>query len=113
MAVFVGEVEFGKVAGAGTDAPYPERREEIEVGSGAVQVVGVKRGVSDVFLPVAKGGYHGLYIEMKAKDGKPEKEQKAWIAAVQEQGYYAAVCYGGYEASALVEAYMKGEVEKA
>lgn len=76
------------------------------------KAMGVKCGVSDVFLPVAKGGYHGLYIELKAKDGRPEKEQKEWIAAVREQGYYAAVCYGGYEASALVEAYMKGEVAK-
>lgn len=33
---FVGEVEIGKVAGTGTDAPYSERREEIEVRSGTV-----------------------------------------------------------------------------
>lgn len=76
------------------------------------KAMGVKRGVSDVFLPVSKGGYHGLYIELKAKDGRPEKEQKEWIAAVREQGYYAAVCYGGFEAANLVEAYMKGEVAK-
>lgn len=77
-----------------------------------LKAMGVKRGVSDVFLPVAKGGYHGLYIELKAKDGRPEKEQKEWIVAVREQGYYAAVCYGGIEAANLVEAYMKGEVAK-
>lgn len=76
------------------------------------KAMGVKRGVSDVFLPVSKGGYHGLYIELKAKDGRPEKEQKDWIAAVREQGYYADVCYGGFEAANLVEAYMKGEVAK-
>lgn len=76
------------------------------------KAMGVKRGVSDVFLPVAKGGYHGLYIELKAKDGRPEKEQKEWIAAVREQGYYAAVCYGGIEAANLVEAYMKRGVAK-
>lgn len=76
------------------------------------KAMGVKRGVADVFLPVARGGYYGLYIEMKAKDGRPEKEQKEWIAAVQEQGYYAAVCYGGMEAANLVEAYLKGEVAK-
>lgn len=76
------------------------------------KAMGVKRGVSDVFLPVSKGGYHGLYIELKAKDGRPEKAQKEWIAAVREQGYYAAVCYGGIEAANLVEAYMKGEVAK-
>lgn len=76
------------------------------------KAMGVKRGVSDIFLPVARGGYYGLYIELKAKDGRPEKEQKEWIAAVQEQGYYGDVCYGGMEAANLVEAYLKGEVAK-
>lgn len=76
------------------------------------KAMGVKRGVSDVFLPVSRGGYHGLYIELKAKDGRLEKEQKDWIDAVREQGYYAAVCYSGFEAANLVEAYMKGEVAK-
>lgn len=76
------------------------------------KAMGVKRGVSDIFLPVARGGYHGLYIELKAEHGRPEKEQEEWIAAVQEQGYYGAVCYGGMEAANLVEAYMKGEVAK-
>lgn len=76
------------------------------------KAMGVKRGVSDIFLPVARGGYHGLYIELKAKDGKVEKEQKEWIDAVRKQGYCGAVCYGGFEAANLVEAYMKGEVAK-
>ena len=31
---------------------------------------GVKAGVPDLCIPVAKGGYHGLYIEMKTKKGK-------------------------------------------
>lgn len=76
------------------------------------KAMGVKRGVSDIFLPVARGGYHGLYIELKAKDGKAEKEQKEWIAAVREQGYCAAVCFGGEIAANLVEAYLNGEVAK-
>lgn len=28
---------------------------------------GVKAGVPDLHLPVARGGYHGLYIELKVK----------------------------------------------
>lgn len=76
------------------------------------KAMGVKRGVSDIFLPVARGGYHGLYIELKAKDGKVEKEQKEWIDAVQEQGYYGIVCFGGFSAANLLETYLKGEVPK-
>ena len=40
---------------------------------------GVKRGVPDICLPVSRGKYHGLYIEMKAGKNKPSKEQKEWI----------------------------------
>jgi len=76
------------------------------------KAMGVKRGVSDIFLPVARGGYHGLYIELKAKDGKVEKEQKEWIDAVRKQGYCGAVCFGGELAANLLETYLKGEVAK-
>ena len=32
----------------------------------ALKRQGVKAGVPDIHLPVAKGSYHGLYIELKA-----------------------------------------------
>lgn len=54
---------------------------------------GAKAGVSDTFLPVARRGYHGFYLEMKAP-GKlkgESKEQKEWGAAVTAQGYLYAV----------------------
>ena len=74
------------------------------------KAMGVKRGVSDIFLPVARGGFHGLYIELKAKDGKVESAQKDWIESVRKQGYYGAVCYGGDVAAELIQKYMKGEI---
>ncbi len=71
------------------------------------RAMGVKAGVSDIFLPVSRGGYHGLYIELKAKDGRPTKEQKDFIAAVEQEGYLAVVAYGGEEAAKIIEGYMK------
>lgn len=70
------------------------------------KAMGVKAGVSDIFLPVSRGGYHGLYIELKAKDGRPTKEQKDFIAAVEQEGYLAVVAYGGEEASKTIERYL-------
>ena len=70
------------------------------------KAMGVKAGVSDIFLPVSRGGYHGLYIELKAKDGRPTKEQKDFIAAVEQEGYFAVVAYGGEEASKIIERYL-------
>ena len=37
---------------------------------------GVKAGVPDLHLPVARGGYHGLYIELKVGSNKPTQLQK-------------------------------------
>lgn len=54
---------------------------------------GVKKGVADCLLPVARQGYHGFFIEMKrpgAMDGqsKEQKEFEQWCAG---QGYLYAV----------------------
>lgn len=68
---------------------------------------GVKAGVPDLFLPVARGPYHGLFIEMKRqKGGRVSEAQKAWIAALIAQGYRAEVCHGWREAAALIEYYL-------
>ncbi len=75
------------------------------------KAMGVKRGVSDIFLPVARGGFHGLYIELKAKDGKVDAAQKEWIEAVRQQGYCGAVCFGGGLAADLIQKYLKGEIK--
>lgn len=69
---------------------------------------GVKRGVSDLFLPVPCRGYHGLYIEMKrTKGGTVSPKQREFIADMTANGYYAAVCRGAQEAIKLIEWYMK------
>ena len=68
---------------------------------------GVKAGVPDICLPVARGGYHGLYIEMKAGKNKPSENQKEWMAMLNFQGYLAVVCYGWEEASKVIERYLK------
>ena len=67
---------------------------------------GVKAGVSDVFLPVSRKSYHGIYIELKTKNGRLSLNQKEWIEAVRSEGYYAAVCYGMNEAVKLLSWYL-------
>ena len=69
---------------------------------------GVLAGVSDVFLPVAKGEFHGLYIELKVKKGKTSPSQKWWIEETTKQGYYSTVCYGWVEASEVIKRYLEG-----
>lgn len=71
---------------------------------------GLKPGVSDLFLMVARSGYHGLFIEMKCRDKKKAKvsePQKEHILRAREQGYMAEVCYGFDEAQKLIHRYMR------
>lgn len=73
---------------------------------------GVKAGVPDLCLPVARGGYHGLYIELKIQGNKPTEKQLEFIEALQNQGYKAIVCYGWEEAQIQIEYYLtKWEVK--
>ena len=69
---------------------------------------GVLSGVSDIFLPVSRNGYHGLYVELKVKGGRISPSQKWWIAETTEQGYLAKVAFGWIEAKEIIERYLEG-----
>ena len=67
---------------------------------------GLRPGVPDLCIPVARGRYHSLYIEMKADGGKPTEEQARWILRLRAEGMCAYVCYGAENAIALIDRYM-------
>lgn len=64
----------------------------------ADKAMGVKKGVPDLCLPVARGGFHGLYIEMKTPSGRASEAQRWWMMELTKQGYRAVVCHG-YDAA--------------
>ncbi|QNU68698.1 VRR-NUC domain-containing protein [Ruminiclostridium herbifermentans] len=68
---------------------------------------GVKAGVPDICLPVPRGVYHGLYIELKAGENKTTRKQNEWLEALDNNGYFTAVCYGWEEASKVITNYLK------
>jgi hypothetical protein len=67
---------------------------------------GVKPGIPDVFLPVARQGFHGCYVEMKIGRNKPTAEQVAWLAALQAEGYHTCVAYDWQAAARALCAYL-------
>lgn len=73
---------------------------------------GVRSGVPDVCLPAPSQGKHGLFIEMKALDGRPTDKQKGWIAALREQGYAACVCVGADQAISVIRRYLGSQCTK-
>ena len=74
-----------------------------------MKAAGVKPGVPDMFLPVAREGCHGLYIELKRRDGgRVSTEQTAWMEALARQGYKTALCHGWDAAREEIQRYLGG-----
>ena len=67
---------------------------------------GVKAGVPDLCLPVARKGYHGLYIELKYGRNKPTQDQRRWLSELSKQGYCVVTCYGWEQAKTWIEGYL-------
>ncbi len=87
--------------------PNGGKRSKVE--AARLKAQGVKAGVPDICLPVARGGYHGLYIELKrVQGGRASAGQKEWIPKLQRQGYLAVICRGWSAAANVIIEYMKG-----
>lgn len=67
---------------------------------------GMKKGVPDLCLPVAKGLYHSLYIELKSKTGRATLEQKEWVNKLNKYGNKAVFARGADEAIDIIEWYL-------
>lgn len=76
-----------------------------------MQAEGVKPGVPDVFLPVPAGGYHGMWIELKAGKNKPSEAQSVWLNLLRAHGYAVYVVWDEWVmAKDLIEAYLLGKL---
>ena len=71
---------------------------------------GVKAGVPDMCLPVARGRWHGLFIELKHGKNKETDSQAWWLINLCEQGYYAVTAWEFEGAKQVIEDYLNGEV---
>lgn len=68
---------------------------------------GVQSGVPDIMIPIASGGFHGLFIEMKrSKGGVISDNQIYWLSLLREKGYYAEVARGFIEARDIITHYL-------
>lgn len=82
---------------------------------GQLKAQGVKPGVSDIFLPVKRGTFSGLYIEMKKPDLQPKREgskgglsdeQIEFALFVAGQGFGFRACYTWRDAATMIEQYL-------
>ena len=66
--------------------------------AGIAKAQGMLSGVPDLFLPVPRGKYHGLYIEMKHGSNTLTENQERFLQNAANVGYAVAVCYSAQEA---------------
>ena len=67
---------------------------------------GVRAGIPDLMLCVPRGGFHGLYIEMKWDKNKCSTQQSEVLLFLQQQDYKTAVCYDWEIAKELITNYL-------
>lgn len=67
---------------------------------------GMKKGYPDMFLPIQRNGYAGLFIELKVGKNQPTKEQKKWLTELGKQGYKTCCCWGAEAAITAIKQYM-------
>jgi len=68
---------------------------------------GVLKGASDLFIAWPANGFHGLFIEVKSKAGKPTMEQLEFLERVRSVGYEGKICYGADEVIEAIKFYLK------
>ncbi|HEX5437124.1 MAG TPA: hypothetical protein VFW98_08190 [Gemmatimonadaceae bacterium] len=70
---------------------------------------GVKPGIEDVMLLVARGGWHGLLMELKRVDATPsdvKQAQRTWHKRHALRGFRVEVCKGAEAAEAVLLDYL-------
>jgi len=75
--------------------------------AGRFKAMGTRAGFPDFALLVARGGYHGLFIELKSEKGRQTEHQKSYQKALEQQGYKYAVCRNVEEFILCVNNYLK------
>lgn len=76
----------------------------------ALKREGMKSGVPDLVLPVARRHWHSLYLELKAGSGSLSENQKRWMEMLSEQGNLVAVAYSFEEAKGILIDYLEGRL---
>jgi hypothetical protein len=74
---------------------------------------GMKKGKPDINLPIARGGYIGLWIELKRRGGpNPSQDQIIWLRALDHAGHLALCCKGSDAAISIIKQYVTGKLLK-
>ena len=88
----------------------PNGGHRVKAVAAKLKAQGVKAGIPHLVLPMARGGYYGLYIEFKAtppNDAAVSESQHERIRKLNAQGYLAVVCRGNFDTVEQLRAYLR------
>ena len=68
--------------------------------------MGYRPGTPDIVVLEARGGFHGLLIEMKSSTGRQTPEQKDFQKNAEARGYCYRVCKSTQEGVTAITEYM-------
>lgn len=77
---------------------------------GTLKRMGVKSGVSDMFIGVPTKKHHGMWLELKAGNNKVTTNQRVFLRDMSANGYYAVACWGFEEAKQAILDYLDEKV---
>lgn len=80
--------------------------------AGKAKAAGMVAGWPDLNLPVARGGFNGLYIELKVGRRKPEAHQVAILKALAAQGHCCRATWGRQKTIETLIDYLEGRITK-
>lgn len=70
---------------------------------------GLNAGIPDLCLPVSRGPFIGLYIEMKRQGGAVSETQDDKIERLRAEGHQVVVCYSAKDAIEVLKNYLSME----
>lgn len=68
--------------------------------------MGVKSGVSDIFVGIPSGRFNGMFLELKAGSNVPTDNQEKFMIDMSSQGYYCIWSCGYEKARESIEHYL-------
>lgn len=71
-----------------------------------MKAMGALRGMCDLVLPVMRGPFIGLYLELKRGKGKSRPEQRHVQNMLAHEGHCIAEAHGAAEAAAMILGYL-------
>lgn len=119
LELLVGPARKGarRRAGAGMTTRFPELAlvyainpnkggQNQKAARGIAKAMGQLQDMPDLHLPIARGPFIGLYVELKVRGRYGSEEQRACAEALRSQGHCVIECQGTQEGSDVFIGYL-------